>query len=90
MPNGSYEPTEPHWLENDIEAVLEYQREQDLLCPGCGNPMDQTMDPEAQGKAIAHAIRCHYCAEKELKEKEFLSHPHASGEGLRFYVEAPR
>lgn len=64
-------PGEPLYLPEDLEAVLEWQQEQDLLCPGCGQPRDETMDPELQNAYRARALRCHACAAKARKAASF-------------------
>jgi hypothetical protein len=51
--------------------VLEYLREKALLCPGCGLPRDETMDPEAEGHFTSRALRCHACAARERAAKKF-------------------
>lgn len=41
------------------------QREEDLLCPGCGLPRDETMSKEAQDAYQSRVLRCHGCAARE-------------------------
>ena len=77
---------EPLWLPDDTKELLDYFREQELLCPGCGLPRDETMDPEAEGLYRSRAMRCHACAAREREAKRFTSGPHESG-GLLFGVE---
>lgn len=62
-------PTEPQWLDEDIQAVLEWQREQRLICDGCGLPRDETWDPDMENGYTAKAWTCHACAARERKEK---------------------
>jgi hypothetical protein len=62
---------EPLWTRDDAQAVLEYLREKALLCPGCGLPRDETMDPEAEGHFTSRALRCHACAARERAAKKF-------------------
>ena len=76
-------PGEPLYLPDDMEAVLEMQREEDLFCPGCGQPRDETMDKEAQDAYESHALRCHACAACERKAATFVK----GTEGLMFTVE---
>lgn len=66
---------EPLWLREDTQAVLEYLREKSLLCPGCGLPRDETMDPEAEGHFASKALRCHACAARERAAKKFTGQP---------------
>lgn len=58
-------PGEPLFTEEDTEAALEWIRERDLKCPGCGQPRDESMAPENQNRYRAHPIRCHACAARE-------------------------
>lgn len=67
-------------------AVLEWQREQDLLCPGCGHPRDETMDPEAQDRYDSKALRCFACAAKERAAEKFTKHERPNLAGLYFTV----
>lgn len=30
-------------------------------CPGCGEPLHISTDPESEGRYLADAIRCHAC-----------------------------
>lgn len=58
---------DPVWTLDDTRAHLDWQAEQDLLCPGCHLPRDETMrddtDPHAP-KYIAEAVVCNACAER--------------------------
>lgn len=56
---------DPQWLDGDVEWALETQRWLDSLCPGCGNPRDECMDPELEGAYEAEAVRCHACTARE-------------------------
>ena len=62
---------EPLWTREDTQAILEYFREKALLCPGCGFPRDETMDPEAEGHFASRALRCHACAARERAATAF-------------------
>src|SRR3546814_4207080 len=44
------------WSEEDIAAALEWQSEQDAKCPGCGHPMDETLDPNGPDYRAANRI----------------------------------
>lgn len=76
---------EPLFTEEDTDAVLEWQREQNLKCPGCGLPRDETMQKEHQGHYKASSLRCHACAERDRAAKEFHSQEHDDA-GLFFTV----
>jgi hypothetical protein len=79
-PNGrifmSTTEKDPLWLESDTEALLEWQREQALLCPGCGHPRDESMSKEAMDAYESKAMRCHACAARDRAHKKFTSQPH--------------
>lgn len=59
-----------------MEAVLVYERERKLACPGCGLPRDKTMSKEAQDHFISRPLRCHACAARERAAKRFTAGPH--------------
>lgn len=77
---------EPLYLADDTEAVLEWQREQALLCPGCGLPRDETMNKEAQDAYKSHALRCHACAARSRAAEKFAAQKGSDG-GLYFTTE---
>lgn len=77
-------PGEPLFTEEDTLAVLEWQREQSLLCPGCGLPRDETMAKERQFDFYdARAVRCHACAARDRKARQFTKQDHDDA-GLYF------
>lgn len=57
------------WTEDDIEYALEWQAMQDALCPGCGQPRDQSFDPANSEAYEASLRRCHACAESQRAVK---------------------
>lgn len=77
---------DPAWLTEDTEAVLEYLREKALLCPGCGQPRDETMDPNAEGRFTSRALRCHACAARGRLARKFTGETHDDA-GLFFTAE---
>jgi hypothetical protein len=79
-------PAEALWLREDAEAVFEVHREKALTCPGCGNPRDESMDPEYEGAYNSRALVCHACAVRDRKQKNFTSGPHDPS-GLYFTAE---
>jgi uncharacterized Zn finger protein len=66
--------------------VLEYLREEKLRCPGCGNPVDETMDPVAEEHWRGVAMRCHACAARDREAERFSKQPHQAA-GLYFIPE---
>jgi hypothetical protein len=79
-------PGDPLWLPEDTRDLLDYFQEQALVCPGCGLPRDETMDPEAEMHYRSRAMRCHACAARDREARRFTSSPHEEG-GLYFAVE---
>lgn len=57
-------PGEPAWTEDDVEYVLEWQRMQDELCPGCGQPRTESFSADYADAYVATVQRCHACAEQ--------------------------
>lgn len=66
-------PGEPAWTEDDIEYVLEWQRMQDALCSGCGQPRDESFSADYADAYVASMQRCHACAAKERKARDSQS-----------------
>lgn len=55
--------------------MLDYLREEKLICPGCGLPRDETMDPEAQMHYRARSLRCFACEQRDVKAKQVAKSP---------------
>lgn len=51
----------------DRAKALAWQLERALLCPSCGLPLDETTDPDNEGRYTAQKIRCHACHAKGVK-----------------------
>lgn len=70
---------EPWFLEEDTDAVLEWQRAKDSACPGCGLPREETMDKQAHDRYTTSVVRCHACAavdrKRDLYQKQFGDAP---------------
>jgi len=56
---------DPVWLEDDLIAALEYDDWLDSLCPGCGRPQDECMDPANDGRYTSTEARCFACEARE-------------------------
>lgn len=63
------EPGEPEWLDEDIEAALEWIAYQDSLCSGCGNPKSECWDPDRDGTYEAIAVQCFACAARDAENR---------------------
>ena len=66
--------------------MLAYLREKAQLCPGCGLPREETMDPEAEEHYRSRAFRCHACATRERASRKFNG-DHSDDAGLYFTIE---
>lgn len=54
--------TESPWTDEDRELALEWQAEQRLRCPGCGQPRDESVGKHGFEAYEAKARTCHGCA----------------------------
>jgi hypothetical protein len=54
--------TESPWTDEDRQLALEWQAEQRLRCPGCGQPRDESVGKHADEAYEATARTCHGCA----------------------------
>lgn len=80
------------WTHHDRSLALALNYYETDLCNGCGQPMDEAMDPDNERAYHAPSPhRCHACTAIATKTEEYKDVPHAS-EALRFTVEkrAPR
>lgn len=71
MARGRDKPGQ-RWRRRDwllAQALVEYDR---LLCPGCGNPLHESMDPDHQNEWEAGLpMRCHACTVIEERAKQY-------------------
>lgn len=65
------------WTRGDRLDALAWQSEQDLRCPGCGQPKEEAYAEDAGG-AVGRLpayepvdIRCHACQQIERAQKQF-------------------
>lgn len=72
------------WLPEDTELALAWQAEQDLTCPGCGNPRDECMDPANADAYEVHVLRCFACEAKSLSSSRSES---VESHGLYYVAE---
>lgn len=87
MGRGEREPGEK-WTARDwslAQALTQYEA---LLCPGCGHPMHESMNPENDGRyTVPPPSRCYACSavERVIEAGTYdkASQPHA----LRFSAE---
>lgn len=62
------------WPADDVACALQYQREQDALCPGCGQPRAESFD--GKSRYVVEAHRCDACA--GLGQKSWLAQKNRS------------
>lgn len=80
---------EPLWLPEDTELALAYQAEAKLRCSGCGNPRDESMNPEMAHVWKSHSSVCYACAELDAEKRSWrdLENPAPDDlDGRLFYV----
>lgn len=56
------EPGEPLFLDDDRDAAIALVIDERESCPGCGEPLDVSTDPQSEDAYRADAVRCHACA----------------------------
>ena len=61
---------DPEWTEDDIDAALDYQHEQNLICDGCGHPVDESHDDEHRVAWITERVTCWACASAERTRQQ--------------------
>lgn len=67
---------EPLFLEADTRAVMEWQDAKEWACPGCGTDRRESMDKHHHDHYTAAAIRCHACAARDRKQRQFTKQEH--------------
>lgn len=71
------------WTEEDLGYGQAHRRNESDQCPGCGLPLSETTDPEAEGAYEAPPpMRCHACTPLEHRKDEYRESP----PGLLFRV----
>ena len=64
------------WAGHDRDAAIAWQIEQNLACPGCGHPRDESTSRANQFAYRATPVRCHACKAKGDAHKQFTTGPH--------------
>ena len=76
------------WLDDDYETAAMWQTEQDLKCPGCSQPKDETwvFDPELQSdqEARFRAVlrKCVACAHLDYRRDQHANDGFADRNGI--------
>lgn len=69
----------PAWTVEDRELVLAYVAYEAQLCPGCSRPLDETTDPDNEGRYVTgRPVRCHHCAALAQAGSAYEDDPHPS------------
>lgn len=82
-------PGEPLWLDEDTELALQYLAELKLKCSGCGNPRDESMDPDLAHVWASGSAVCYACAELDAEKRSWrdVQNPAPDDlDGRLFYV----
>lgn len=76
------------WTARDSMLAQALTQHESLLCPGCGQPMWLSMDPETDGRWRAPLpSRCHACTAVHHRAEQY-SGPDVTAPGaLRFHAE---
>lgn len=74
---------DPVWSEEDLAWAMAQAAEDAERCTGCGLPLSETTDPDAEGEYEAPLpTRCHACTALEKRREEYTGSP----PGLLFHV----
>ena len=57
------------YLDDDIEAALGWDVEQNLICSGCGHPLDETTEDRDRAAWVAEPVTCWSCASRDRVEQ---------------------
>jgi hypothetical protein len=81
---------EPEWKLDDLRAALDWQAEQALICPGCGQFRDESMQHEETAPYYeVTSMRCHACAASQLVARD-AADSHGSPPPGRYYAVTAR
>lgn len=76
--------SDSQWLDEDIDAALEWVEFKASLCGGCGRRRTETFDPSNEERYDVEALRCHACAARDRAAKSFHHDEHADTSGIYF------
>lgn len=75
------------WTAEDREWALAWQAEQDLVCPGCGLPRDETMVNEEDAPFYeVVSLACHACKARDLAARDAAENNGGKSPPGRFYT----
>lgn len=67
------------WLGDDLDWAMAWQEEQDSLCPGCAQPLEESTDESLKDQWVAHEVTCYSCMAKARVDR-------SPQPGRRFWV----
>jgi hypothetical protein len=76
----------PDFTDEDIDAHLDWQYQQDLICQGCGHPIDESHDEDIRAAWVAERRVCWGCAAKERTQRGDNSGDKRPGPGTKYVV----
>ncbi|GIH70347.1 hypothetical protein [Sphaerimonospora thailandensis] len=66
---------EPTWDDDDVDWALADMANRAEACHTCGEPTSETTRPEAEGRYVAAAVRCHACTPLEKERAKWAQAP---------------
>jgi hypothetical protein len=78
-------PGEPLFLAEDTDGAMALQWYEGLICSGCGQPLDESMSPEAEDGYRARLLACHGCAELQKAQTDLQAD--TADPGLHIVIE---
>lgn len=79
-------PGEPLWLEGDRDEAVALVLFDWDTCPGCRQPLSETIDPDAEGRYDVEQLMCAGCQAREV----YAEREHYRGRMLRVRRKAYR
>jgi hypothetical protein len=72
-------------LTEDTAAALEEADYEKSLCPGCGQPLSESMDSDNDGAYDTKALKCFSCADQQATRDKVAKDDRGSSYG-RYYI----
>lgn len=67
-----------------MEAILAFQVLHDATCQGCGNPLDESMNPDNEGRFATKVLVCYGCRSREESATSDQESPTTNTAGRRY------
>lgn len=67
--------TDPDWTDDDRDLALALLAYEAGLCHGCGHPLAETTDPNAEETYQGDLVRCHRCTAAEQVAEQYRENP---------------